>query len=507
MRDNTVSMVNTAFTLSGVNSALPQKKISILRNPIQPGEHRHVLGDSYLDNLIKKNIIEKHPRGHVLALEVRALINSLSEDNQRKFIEILKAFELDKDKKNLDLFIGEIWSGGGMRVIAGSAARVLLCAIGLLAGLKPHAFMSSSAGSFQAISRVFNSLNSQNLNQTIEAPYHTFSKNRRNLEDWANQFMMLGYQANFGRNPDDDLVRGRHVRETGKTFDVMVGELSHRIFPFNYFFPDRFPLLAELESRFGRDPDDFPIAEAIGATTYFPGLMFNPFDRDFGDHFTVDSDNEIHHLFDPGLTSKYRTPTDPQIEEINRYKRGKVNKPAIYFVIDYDLPSRRAIRKLKKQGGIRKEDSSMNIDKVINIVTGGIDFVDNLLNRQALDRLKEIGTQRTYIKLNPLAIDPYTKQIAVLDTGNLDAPKDVRETVISANIPTSDFQDTEDSVIDQLHRNLVDREFILSGGINGKSAYNLILSDVNKAIGKDEDTSQSSNYHRAIVSARSAAAL
>lgn len=507
MRDNTVSMVNTAFTPHSVNSALPQKKISILRNPIQPGEHRHVLGDSYLDNLIKKNIIEKHPRGHILALEVRALINSLSEDNQRKFIEIVKAFELDKDKENLDLFIGEIWSAGGMRVIAGCSARVILFAVGLLAGLRPHSFMSSSAGSFQAISRVFNSLNSQNLNQTIEAPYHTFSKNRTNLEDWANKFMMLAYEINYRENPQDNIIRGRHIKETGKTFDVMVGELSDYIFPFNYFFPDRFPLLAELESRFGRDPDDFPISEAIGATTYFPGLMFSAFDRHFGNHYTIDADGQIVYLFDPGLTAEYRTPIGPQIEEINRYKRGEVNKPAIYFVIDYDLPNRSAMRKLKRQGGIRKDDCRINTDKIINIVTHGIDFVDNLFNCQTDDRLKEIGTQRTYIKVHPLAIDPYTKHIAVLDTGKLDTPKDERETVISANIPTSDFLDTENSVIDQLHTNLVDREFIHSGGAKGKSAYSLILSDVNKAIGKDEGTSQFSNYHRAIASARSAAAL
>lgn len=477
-------------------------RMSVLRNPIQHGEHRNDL-DSDLEKLIERNILSKEgPSRRLQALEVRAFINSLSEQNKAKFLKVVKSVAYDKE--NLKYFAGEIWSGGGMRVIAGSGASIALNALELLAGLNINSYVATSAGAFQAISRLFGCLNSQALNSTIEAPFTTFRKNRAALESWTNNLI-----KNASGLHEVDTVRKRHVEETGSTFDVMVGEPSDRIIPFKYTYPEIYFLFKEFEERFGHGSSDFPISKAIGITTNLPGLICNATDAKFGDCSITDANGKKHYLFDPGLLSEFRTPLAPFIDEIEKYKAGKVKKPKIYFVVDYGATGKSDISKLKKQGGILPNEGRDNVDFVVDLIMSIVDLYEGVSRKRPIDILERSGLGRMYFDANTEAINPHTGEITVLKTGALSAPQHIRETIIGASIPLSDYKDVDNSIIDQLYNNFVldengrESEFASSNGTRGQSAYQLILSRINKAIGKtDESDSGNNTPASSIFSAR-----
>jgi len=104
------------------------------------------------------------------------------------------------------------------------------------------------------------------------------------------------------------------------------------------------------------------------------------------------------------------------------------------------------------------------------------------------DKLKKVGGNRTYLEANCKVTNPYTGKTVILSTGAFDIPEKDRETLMLANIPTSDFKDlTFKSTIDQLYENLVDPNYINSEGKAGLSPYNLFLSDINRALKIQED--------------------
>lgn len=466
----------------------------ILRNPRLPGKHKHSLTESYLDKLIERNVLNRYPPllGHLLTLEVRAFINSLSKENRRKFEKVVKAFELDKE--NLKYFIGEIWSGGGVRVVAGTGAGMILTCITLLSGMKFHSYLGSSSGALQAVGRLLGATNSRLLEATIGCPFSSFYMDRARFEAWANELMRNAYLFYQDKEPSDDnqTIKGKHISETGARFDVMVGEPSKRGFPNNYLYPDKYYLLKELEERFGLNPDEFPIASALGATANLPGLFWYPFDPTFGNCSITSSNGKIHHLFDAGLDSKCRTPMDPSTEQVEKYKRTG-EKPEIHLAIDYEPVTNAQIQKLIKQGGKYKKNKRTEL--AVKYFLKAIDIIDRSINDPPQERLQELGLQRTYINAPCAAINPFTKQIEVLETSSLSAPEETKQTVIFASIPTADFKDVDDSLIDQFYRKFVDEDFVNSeelvspdGKVHraGKSAYELILSDINYANGIPE---------------------
>jgi len=492
-------------------------RMSVLRNPLQYGEHRNSL-DSDLEKLIERNILSKEgPNRRLQALEVRAFVNSLSDQNKAKFMKVVKSIALDKE--NLKYFAGEIWSGGGMRVVAGCGAAVALSALELLADLNVNSYLATSAGAFQAISRLFGCLNSHLLNSTIEAPFNTFRRSRATLESWTENLI-----KNASGKHEVDVIRNRHVKETGSTFDVVVGETSDRILPFNYISPKIYFLFKEFEQRFGHGANNFPISKAVGITTNLPGLICSPIDTTFGNCSITDAKGKKHYLFDPGLISKYRTPLAPFLDEIEKYKAGDIKKPKIYFVVDYDSTDKSNIKKLKKEGGILPNESRDGVDFVVDLIMSIVDFYEGFTHTRPIDILEHNGLERTYINANTEAINPFTGEITVIKTGALSAPGHIRETIIGASIPLSDYKDVDNSIIDQLYTNFVlnedgrESEFASTNGERGKSAYQLILSRINKSIGKTDESNKdsgSNDSHHSIFSAkglidfstRSAAAL
>lgn len=475
-----MGILNLTFSAISLNTSL--KKTSLLRNPIQQGNHKEQ-DDSYIEELINKNIIDKHSREYLAALEIRTLFHSLSPENKKKFIKIVKAFEFDKE--NLKYFIGEIWSGGGMRVISGSGPGSVINAISLLTGMKFKHYRGVSAGSFQALSRHLGCLNSLNINTTIEAPFETFPQQRVNLLNWATEWPQHSYKLSTGRDSKGPIT-GEHLAEFDSDFDVLVGKSSNSHFPFNHFSTDIFWLYQEAENRYGLIPSDIPVAKAVEAATNLTGLFYNPFDKTFGNCVIEDSSGNNHYHFDPGLNSLHRTPLELQIEEIEKYKRTG-EKPGIFFIFDYQNVNNQDINKLKKEGGKVVNETKSNIGRVVDTVIWAHDLYESLpfMNRAPENRTMQIGTNRAFIKANCITIDPDTGKIIVLETGKLSTPSKDRETIIGASIPTSDFNNIDNSIIDQLYNNFVDEEFIRTNGQSGHSAYKLILNDIDNSIKKN----------------------
>ena len=471
----------SAFS-GATTGAVPKSRISVLRNPHQAGDHKHEI-DSDLEALIKQNIECNHSNWRSLTLQIRTFVNSLSTENQKKFLKIVKALSLDKKKH---LFVGEIWSGGGMKAIAGSGIGLVLTYVKLLAGLNYSKYIANSAGAFQAAGRAFGCSGSQSLNATIEAPFGSFCKSRSNLEAWANSLMCEAFEASTGRGVSE--IKGKHLKETGSTFDVVVGEPTTERFPHRLFSPDIYLTLSELEERLGINVDELSLKTVLGAATNLPGLIFDLFDPTFGNCYIEDRSGNRHFFFDAGSNPILRTPLNLMEEQIERYRRGETDFPKIYFVMDYSDVTRTDIKKLKKEGGVRKSKVKVDIDFIVNSILKGMDYYDWALGNNINPRLRKLGISRTYLAANCAAINPLNREIAVIKTGGLNAaPEDVRETVIGASIPLSDYKDVDNSVIDQFFRNLVDEEFVSSNGERGLSPYELIKHDIDKAIGKNQN--------------------
>ena len=460
---------------------------AILRNPRLPGPHQEELAESDIEQLIETNILNsnkyKEQKAKSLAQGARAFINSLSEDNRRKFLSVVRAFARDKEKGNLKYFTGTIWAGGGMRVIAGSSANAALTALSNIVGMNLDTSYACSAGSIQGISNLLECTSPQIINSAIEAPFDTFPNNRQNLEDWINGLMTKAFRAITHKKIKT--LKFKHLKEHKVNFDVLVAELSERIpFPVSYFAPDVHNFFAEYEKRYGIPADEIPIAKAIGSTTYFPGMFFNPLSKDFGGHFIEDKGGNKHYAFDPGLFSKNRIPIHMVKGEIAL----DAIRPNIYFVTDYTPGSRQEMQKLKDIGGIETGlNSNTNVDRLANTVIHTTDVIDNLFFEQPEEKLKELGLQRTFFTAPVSNINPHTKEIACISTGGLaSTPEDVRETVIMGGIPTIEFKDTENSIIDQLYNAFVDPRL---------SPYELILRDRQHARETSKQIAQKLNHY------------
>ena len=473
-------------------------KVDVLRTPRHFIENKMPLSSNnnsehllYLDSLIDKNILKgihikehgiknkenKHEfaRRYLVATETLALINSLSDEHKKKFAEIVQALEPEKE-----MIRGTIFSGGEIRVIAECGPGMVINTIADLLGItyskeNPHPtfkdFSGTSAGSFPAAGMAFRALNSSMLKTTTDTDFTTFFRSPQTLENWANKFMRRGYHINTGNRTD--IARGKHLKEIGSNLQVLVGEINASI---------RTYLLPKHLKKFGIDSNEFPIMSAIRATANLP-LLFYPLPDLFntcGNCYLEDKKGTKHYLFDPGILQKHLVPLDMIEEEIQKYKANKINKPGFYFVINnIKVKSSKAPETLfgKPTPRIPYWLYSTGLDIS--------DLVDKYITGEPYQRTKKLGGERGFIDAYCEANDPYTGKTAKITSGQFDIPRKDRETIICANIPTSDLKEQNfESTIDQLHRKLVDPLFIQSKGKQGKNGYQLYLDDVNKVLGK-----------------------
>lgn len=469
------------------NIPLPRKPLgqeesraSLLRNPRKYIETHKPLDDIYLEGLIQKNIINEDSSGigaNLISPEIRALILSLSQEHKRKFSEIVKSFEADKE-----MIRGAIFSGGEIRVIAECGSALVINAISELLGItytsknqKPtfNTFSGSSAGSYPASGLAVRALNSMIFKVATDTDFTSFYRSPETLEKWINEFISKGYYLATGKCVDE--LKIKHLQELGSNLQVLVGERRRLL-----GMPEIFLMPRDIKRQFGIDPRDLPVTTMIRATSNLPFLFWDLWDKTCGDCFITDKKGKKHYLFDAGIFQKNLLPLHLLIEEIENYKEGKISKPGFYFIV-----------------GHKEVDSNEIPDKMFgkptpkliywfySVGSRVVNFVDKYILFESSEKIKELGATRGYLEAVCEATCPKTKKVAKLSSGRFEVPQDEREILLLANIPTSDFQNLGfNAVIDQMHCKLVDPLYISSNGALGKTAYQLYLEDVNKAIGK-----------------------
>lgn len=446
---------------------LPDNNAKLFRKPIMYQAGIEPLDNDYLEDLIQKNIVVHKGSEHDTltsqyhAADVRALYNSLSDDCKTRFTELVKAFELDKE--NLDMLKGMIVAGGEIRVVASTADVMVIRALTALLGVKLKEFYGTSAGSFQAAGQAVRAPSSSVFTNTVDTNFASFIRQREKLKDWINKFIKEGYQFNTGK--EIDIVRGKHIEELGSNLQVLVSENPNWLnLPLptirTYFLPN------DLEARFGLDYKDFELATAVAASANLIGLFYSPTDLTFGNCFIEDIMGKKHYLFDPGLQRKYQIPMQAAEKGVEQYLSGEINKPPFYFI----LGNRRVdTSTLEKEILYSLNKDLMLIEKIYSYLSELIDR----MSKEPVDKIKEIGIQRAYTEASCMASDPFRPgEVAILNSGNLKVPTHKREVLICANIPRA---------IDDLHNNLVDKEYINSNGKVGKSPMQLYTNEIDKA--------------------------
>lgn len=484
-----------------VGIGVPKSPAHILRSPRNFQINNEGLEDSYLENLIQKNIIEKNQgsyRSRFIASEVRALINSLSEEHKRKLREIVQAFEADKE-----MIKGAIFSGGEIRVVAESGSAMVINTIAELLGITYSSqnqtpsfsnFAGTSAGAFLASGFAFRSLNSSIFRSSADTDFTSFHRAPEKLESWANKFLRKGFHITTGKFVD--IIRVEHMDEIGSNFQCLVGEWALKFPP----IMQTFLLPRDFKRKFGINPSSIEVKKLIRATANLPILLYSLLDlfETCGDCYFVDKKGRKRYFFDPGIHQKNLLLIELQKEEIRKYRTSRIQQPGLYFVVGN--------KKAKTQNVpdvLLGKPASKLIYWIYENVVHLSDLFDEYVMGLAVDDLKDIGAHRGYIEARCEATSPFTGEVAMLAAGNLSVPRNDREILICANIPTGDFKDLDfESTIDQLHRNFVDPVFIATNGQNGKSAYQLFLEDVNKA--NHIPPADTANYKRKIWEAKAA---
>lgn len=461
-----------------------ESKASLLRSPRKYAESFKPLDDIYLEGLIQKNIIGNDPNGvgaSLIAPEIRALYYSLDDEHKRKFSEVVKALEVDKE-----MIRGAIFSGGEIRVIGECGPALVINAVSELLGItysnqnqKPtfNTFSGSSAGSYPASGLAVRALNSMVFKVAADTDFISFYRSPETLEKWANEFLSKGYYLATGKHVDE--LKLKHLKELGSNLQVLVGERRGFLsIPRILLMPE------EIKKQFGVDPDELPLKTVVRATSNLPFLFWDLWDKTCGNTFVLDSRGRKRYLFDAGVFQKNLLPLHILINEIEKYKYEKIQKPSFYFIVGHKEVETKEIP--DKMFG---KPTPKLIYWFYSTGSRIVNFIDKYILFESSEKIKELGARRAFIEASCEATCPKTGKVAKLSSGRFEIPTYEKELLITSNIPTSDFKGKKvNGAIDQMHQKLVDPLFITSNGKLGKSAYELYLGDINKALGKKTNT-------------------
>ena len=457
-----------------------ESKVGLLREPTLFRATYEGVEDSFIQDLIENNILKKNNYSHKSLLDAAntiALFESLSEEDKKKFLMLVKAFYLDKE--NLDLIEGLIIAGGEIRVIAATGPIMLLNSLFAILGIKPKKIHAISGGTFQAGALGLGATNSCMFKNAADIKFIDYAGKRKKLEDeWINSFLVECYELTTGKKVDT--VRVKHFEELGVEVHSTVAELSKAGILLNYLRPEVFEIPGDkdkFEERFGGSSSEIPFKDIAGASANMPGLFHKifPLDMTFGDCFIEGAKGKKHYLFDAGLHPNNSLPLHSYIKLIENYKKGRIEKMPFYFIVGNErvLDSEIPPDELK---AFRENTRFMQ-----RFVTT-ISKLADIGSTPPEERVKKLGAQKAYIKAKCIVTDPHTGEIAMLNTGNLKVPKDKRQALMCANIPTGDFQDLKfEAAVSQLYNNLVDPLYVKSDGKEGKSPYQRYLEDIESA--------------------------
>ena len=432
----------------------------LLANPIKfKDELLPFSGNDHLDYLekrIQQNISENHNlterQKEIITYEIRAFIYALDEEKQKKFTEIVKAFEEDKNYLK-----GIIFSGGETRVVTETAGAMLINTICTLLGVQLKSFSGTSAGAFLASGFAFGGLNSAFFKVTTEKDYGDFFNNPEELKRWSNELMRNAYKFRTGK--DVDIVLGKHLKEMGSDLEVLVGQMGKT----NLTMPETYLLPRELEKRLGIKFDDLPVCEIILATCN-SHVISSPSDllKNNTACFIRDKEGEKVFFFDPGVCENHLLPLHLLEEEVENYHRGKIPLPGFFFVIgnkrteDLELPET-----------IAGEKTTWLKSFLHKVFVHTTDIITTVTGNETKEVLRRIGALRTYLEAQcELEVNEGNKtKILKLRAFDLNKPMAERQELIIANIGL---------MIDDLHTNMVNSTL---------SPYELYLNDIHYALG------------------------
>lgn len=489
---------------------LPQNKVILLRRPELYGAFNQPLDNSYLENLIQDHLVIHDQAGfqdrvgndfgedvqyeyarrasYHFAAEPRAFYLSLNDDYKKKLEDLVRVFEIattpsiDDDQitqleksKNLEMIKGMIIAGGEIRVVAATAHVMAIKVITSLLGIKLKELYGISAGGFQAVGQAVNARNSSVLSTTVDTPFHKFKisaelspkEAHQALQDWIESLLQEGYSFQTGKGIDQ--IRAKHIQELGRELTVVVGTRK------------------EGSLWLGSKYIPFEDASDIVASANLATIFHNIGDLTFGDCYKTNGGEKKVYRFDPGLLLN-TVPSEPLIHGISDYAKGNIQRPPFYFVVGNQLVPKDKIPLHLQNPKIKS--------RLGRLAMGTLNTLESIL-QDPIDKLENIGAGRLRFIAHCFANIPESMiegndqfkagDIALLKSGHPDSlnisPFE-REVIIAANIPTSNFQESEFmTALDQLHHNLVDLEYLSSHGKRGKSPMQLYIDDVNQAYG------------------------
>jgi hypothetical protein len=480
----------------------PEKAGEVLSNPRRFTSHNLPVSKQF-DEWINESVTEGcKSNGRIrflLTSEIKALLHSLTDADQEKLANIIKAIK--QDKTHHHLYRGMIFGGGEIRVVPEVAGAMIINTIAILSGLKKqeglfNRFYGCSAGAMPAGAMAMHGLNSQMLDESTKTQYGKFYMDRPKFEHWINKCYARSFASTTGRAVD--IVTGHHLEELGTEFDVCAGKMNGKA-------KESTMLLKLLRGQLGIETKNIPLAKIGSATANLPCLFYYPWDRTFG-NCVLEEGKDC--FFDAGLIPGNDLPLDPIREEVEQYRVDRSKLPSFYFLIGNQAATKDQVRTLRELGG--REEKEKNINPML------LRFGSKLLSllymfssgNKTLEAINDLGIDRAYIEVSCAAIDPNTNKIEQLKPGNINARTETKKTLLLANIPTKEFREMNhpfETVIDQLHSKLIDASYINSHGQLGKSPYDLYLSDIDSKITLPQTTDKGQS--RNVFLGRAAAAL
>lgn len=447
-----------------------------LREPVTVRQNLTLLqgsqAEKYFEGLIQENIIGRNKnnpkRGTIIASEVRALINSLSDGDKIKLAEVVKALEPDKDKIK-----GAIWSGGEIRVVPETAGTMIVNVILELLGRafpdnEPLKFIGTSAGSYQALGAATRAPNSCTLRETTDTDFRRWYNRPEKVEQWARTILQKGINAATGREVQDGtIINTNDLAELGTDLEVVTGRKMLGLLPFPGVL-----LLPEDAPKINVDPEDISLERLVWATSNHPLL----YPRTWTNCTLTNNAGENLIFIDNGIFGKYLLYIEAVRREILEYAKNRDQKPGFYFLIGHRMPLSQ--KPPDRIFGQRASSFKVNVGRQIH---NAIQWVDTTVNGEITKNIEDLGIGRAYMEVSCEANDPYEGNLLGLTPGNFDVPMEIRQALIMANLPTKEFAESTmpqerpfEPVLDQLHRNLVHPT---------KTAYELYLDDINDALG------------------------
>ncbi|GEM_PF-2822005 len=450
----------------------------VLVYPKQYKENWQPVSDKFLEELIQSNIIQtnSYPRGDMFAVQARAFYNCLPDKHKQLFSEIVQAF--NKDRENLPLIKGAIFSGGEMRVIAECGTALVINTLAEMLGIvyseknkNPtfNTFSGTSAGAYPAIAFAARVRNSDIFRMCAYYDFTKFYRSPETIEQKFDGCAKKGLYLATGKKVPNPTVGD--INNLGSDLEVLLAEKRSLLRKVMSSMPRVFLAPRDVEKRYGKDPKTIGVGELARKTSNLVFLLWDIGDKTCGDCYFEDSNGKKHYIYDPGAPAKHAIPLVIQEEEILRYKNSEIKKPAFFFSVGNKKAENSEMPEMLF-GKPTPKGTYWIYCKAVDL----IDLWDKYVRGDTAYHVNKHGGNNSYVEANCEVKDSKTQEVVKMGIGEFNLSPQKREILIYENILLA---------IEQMHKQLVDINYIQNNG--GKSPYEIYLEGINKALGKNSD--------------------